>query len=106
MFIFLVISIMFLIVLIMGKFDFFFLCLFFGSVVILFDESIYFDKIYDDVVMVLFVLLVIVGKVYKEKGGEFKKFMLVYVKLKYVVKLLNNLKCCLGELYLGELILV
>ena len=54
----------------MGKFDPFFLRLFFGSVVTSPDESIHFDKIHDDVVMAPFVSPMIAGKVHKEKGGD------------------------------------
>lgn len=87
----------------MGKFDPFFLRLFFGSVVTSPDESIHFDKIHDDVVMAPFVSPMIAGKVHKEKGGEMKKFTPAYVKPKHAVKPSNNLKRRPGESYLGEL---
>jgi hypothetical protein len=86
-----------------GKFEPFFLTLFFPSVITSEDESIHFDHISEDVVMAPFVSPVVAGKVHKERGGTLKSFKPAYVKPKNVIKPGQMLKRRPGETYLGNL---
>jgi hypothetical protein len=86
-----------------GKFEPFFLTLFFPSVITSEDESIHFDHISEDVVMAPFVSPVVAGKVHKESGGTMKSFKPAYVKPKNSVKPGQMLKRRPGETYLGDL---
>jgi hypothetical protein len=86
-----------------GKFEPFFLTLFFPSVITFEDESIHFDKVSEEVVMAPFVSPVVAGKVHKERGGVLAKFTPAYVKPKNVVKPSQTMKRRPGESYLGDL---
>jgi len=86
-----------------GKFDPFFLTLFFRNVITFESEEIHFDKISEEVVMAPFVSPVVAGKVHKERGGTMSTFKPAYVKPKHAVKPANNLKRRPGETFLGNL---
>lgn len=86
-----------------GKFEPFFLSVFFPSVVNSPNETIHFDAVSEDVVMAPFVSPVIAGKVHKERGGELRTFKPAYVKPKHAVKPNQLLKRRPGEAYLGNL---
>lgn len=86
-----------------GKFEPFFLSVFFPGVVTSPDENIHFDHVSEDVVMAPFVSPVVAGKVHKERGGELKTFAPAYVKPKHAVKPGQLLKRRPGESYLGSL---
>jgi hypothetical protein len=86
-----------------GKFESFFLSLFFRNVVTSDSESIHFDHLVEDVVMAPFVSPVVAGKVHKERGGTLKSFKPAYVKPKHAVKPSQMLKRRPGEAYLGTL---
>lgn len=86
-----------------GKFEPFFLRMFFKNVITFSDESIHFDKISDEVVIAPFVSPLVGGKVHKEKGGKLVKFTPAYLKPKHAVKPSNNMKRRPGESYLGDL---
>lgn len=86
-----------------GKFDPFFLNLFFPQVVTSATEMIHFDDVSEDVVMAPFVSPVVAGKVHREKGGTLKSFKPAYVKPKHAVKPGQTLKRRPGEAYLGNM---
>ncbi|QJR79610.1 major capsid protein [Alteromonas pelagimontana] len=86
-----------------GKFESFFLSLFFPSVITFDDEYIHFDKVSEDVVMAPFVSPVVAGKVHKERGGELKTFKPAYLKPKHAIKPGQLLKRRPGEAFLGSM---
>lgn len=86
-----------------GKFEPFFLRLFFPNAMTFNTETIHFDDISEEIVMAPFVAPVVAGKVHKERGGVLKSFKPGYLKPKHVVKPGKNLKRRPGESFLGDM---
>lgn len=86
-----------------GKFEPFFLSLFFPQAQTFATEKIYFDEIDEEVVMAPFISPVVAGVVHKERGGELRAFKPAYVKPKHAVKPGKTMMRRPGEAYLGTL---
>ena len=87
----------------LGKFEAFFLNLFFNNVVTFDTEEVFFDKLAEDVNLALFCAPSVAGKVHKEKGGVMTSFKPAYLKPKHTVKPNQTLKRRPGESYLGSM---
>lgn len=79
------------------KFNLFFLSLFFCCIVIFFIQEVMLDKIIGKMLIVVYVFLVVGGKVLCNCGGEMCVLCLGYVKLKYEVNYVQVVECLLGE---------